>query len=177
MTTDASKPYSMPKMKPSVTILVGMVGSGKSAVAAQTAAANPNAIIVSDDEIVTMLHGDYTLYNPQKRSLYKSIEQHVAATALAQGCDVIVDRTNLTVAQRARFISLAQTFGAGEIAALVMPYHPHEALLDARMQDPRGYSREHWSDVMLKHHQSIERVRIEEGFTDIIDHSGGRLTA
>lgn len=173
MSTDEPTAPSNRSSKPSVTVLVGMVGSGKTTLAREIAQNDPGTVYISNDEIVNLLHGgDYTAYEPALRPLYKQVEQHMVAAALAQGCNVVIDRTNLTRQQRRRFIALAETFGAKSIVALVMPCPPNEDLLENRMKEPRGYSREHWANVIAQHHQQAEAVTIEEGFTDIIDHSG-----
>lgn len=150
-----------------IQVLIGHVASGKSTYCKK--AARKGYIILNDDEIVTLLHGgDYTLYSHHLKPLYKSIECHILATALAMNRVVVVDRgLNISTQGRQRWIALAKSFDV-PVEALVFANEGPEIHAKRRFNhDSRGHSLEYWMDV-AKAHQARYSIPTEaEGFDRI----------
>lgn len=148
-------------------ILCGMVASGKSTYC--RFAARQGIISVNDDAIVTMLHADdYTLYSTDLKLLYKSVENHIIATALAMGRSVVVDRgLNLSPEGRRRWIALAHSFDVPCEAIIFKNDGPECHARRRANADNRGHSLEYWTRVAEYHNSLYIPPAIEEGFDAI----------
>lgn len=151
-----------------LTLLIGNIASGKSTYCREKAA--EGAIIVNDDAIVAAVHGgDYTLYSKDLKPLYKTVENTIVSVALAIGKDVIIDRPNLTVPSRRRFIALAQSLDI-KVKAVVFPFMDPLVHADRRVKhDSRGYDYSYWFDVAHQKHIQYIAPLHSEGF-DFISH-------
>lgn len=151
-----------------VEILVGMVASGKSTYSRSRA--DEGAIIINDDSIVTSVHGgNYSLYDPKLKSLYKSISSNIIYNAVSIGKDVIIDSTNILRDSRMRFISIAKSL---DVRSVIVKFPFSDPLTHAKRRfesDHRGYTLEHWLSVVNKHFNNYEEIdgNIEK-FDDII---------
>lgn len=152
-----------------LTLLVGQISSGKSTYCKQRV--NEGAVIINDDSIVESLHaGVYTLYDKKLKTLYKTVENTILATAISLGVDVIIDRPNLRIESRARYISIARSFDVEEIEAYVFQFASPEEHAYRRFQsDARGHSYEYWLRVAREKSQSYQPVFYDEGFSKIIN--------
>lgn len=153
----------MPKLQ----ILIGMIASGKSSYCRN--AAKNGVICMNDDAIVNMLHGDdYTLYSKELKTFYKSIENHIAATALLIGRSIVVDRgLSNTIRARRRWIALAKSF---DIPCEAIVFKKEEPEVHARRRfesDPRGYDYDYWFRVATEHSKNYESPSLVEGFDNI----------
>lgn len=147
--------------------LVGMIASGKSSYCKN--AAKQGCIIVNDDSIVNMLHGDdYSLYNNQLKVFYKSIENQIIATALCMGMPVIVDRgLNVSKSGRQRWLALAKSFDV-PCEAIIFPHDGAETHAKRRTEhDGRGHPPEYWSRVAKIHDGLYSEPTVEEGFDQV----------
>lgn len=153
-------------------LMVGNIGSGKSTEAKKLA--DDGAMIVNLDSILEMLHGKYGQYDYSRKGVYDAIEVHAITTALMDGYDVVVDRTNMDRKTRARFISLGKALCA-EIQAIVMPDEPVDVLLARRMKEPRGLSRIQWGQIANRMKAKYEKPTREEGFDGIAFLTGEEL--
>ena len=149
--------------------LVGMIASGKSSYCKN--AAKAGQIIVNDDAIVNMIHADdYTLYDKNLKLLYKSIENHIIATALSMGKSVVVDRgLNVSENGRKRWVALAQSFDVF-CEAIVFKNEGVEAHANRRANsDARGHDYNYWM-MVASHHQTVyKHPAFCEGFSKIHD--------
>ena len=154
-------------MKPKISVLVGMIASGKSTYCKQ--AAKHGSIILNDDAIVKMLHADdYTLYDKKLKLIYKSIENNIISLALCAGRSIIIDRgLNVSKQGRKRWLALAKSFDV-ECHAIIMPKDTPEVHAERRFKsDGRGHPHEYWSRV-ANHHESVYSYpTVEEGFNEI----------
>jgi hypothetical protein len=144
-----------------------MVASGKSTYARD--AARRGVLCINDDAIYSMIHGgDYTLYDPALKPLYKSIENHALAAAILAGRDVLIDRgLNVSVAARQRWLSIARSFDV-PCEAIVFPRHTSEVHAHRRYDgDHRGLSYEHWLRAARRHAAIYVEPTTAEGFTVI----------
>jgi len=150
-----------------VIILIGNVGSGKSLVASKLA--KKGAVVVNMDSIQEMIGGgEYGAYDYDKKEIYLSVENTIIATALGQGFDVVVDRTNMDKKRRKRFIDLAHDHGS-EAVCFKAPVGNSTKQLINRMKDQRGISRETWFKVSASMISAYEEPSKDEGFSEILE--------
>jgi len=146
-----------------IKILFGPIASGKSTYARDQAKAG--AIIVSDDAIVLAVHGgDYSLYDPALKPLYKGTANQMVASAVLAGRDVVVDSTGVRKSTRDRFALLAKSLGVeAKIIAFRLGVFAGELDGERRFNaDPRGLSAEQWRNVGIRHMQTAEPLTIDE---------------
>lgn len=151
-----------------IKILVGTIASGKSTYS-KLCAYNGD-IIINDDAIVNMLHANqYDLYDKKLKSLYKSIEMHIATSSLLLQKNVVIDRgLNMTKQSRQRWISLAKSFDT-KVIAVIFPKLSAKEHAERRIKDnDRGHSYEYWLKVAQQHINTYQPVSIAEGFDDIL---------
>ena len=84
--------------KPTIWVLVGLSGSGKSTIATQIANENPNTIIVSSDAIREELTGNYE-DQEHNEEVFKIFHNRIRKN-LENKKNVIADATNLTMKSR-----------------------------------------------------------------------------
>ena len=164
---DRVSAFRMSRIKPKIQVLVGMIASGKSTYCKK--AVGKGSLIVNDDAIVNMLHGDdYTLYSQELKTLYKGVENHVIVSALLMGRNVIVDRgLNVSVSGRQRWISLARSFDV-PVEAIVFKNDGPEAHATRRTgSDARGHDYAYWHRVATIHNNLWSPPTEAEGFTAI----------
>jgi predicted kinase len=148
-------------------ILIGMIASGKSTYC--KARAKQGDIIINDDTIVNLVHGnDYTLYEPKLKMLYKSIENHIIMMGAALQRNIIVDSArNLNINTRKRWIALARTIDLPCIA-VIFPMQSPEIHAQRRFEyDNRGHNYDYWLKVAQAHYNSFVIPSLNEGFNDI----------
>lgn len=153
-------------MKPRLTILVGMIASGKSTYCAE--AANNGCIIINDDAIVSAVHGgNNTLYRKDLKPLYKSIENHIIGLAFAMGLNVVIDRPCFRATTRARYISLAQSLDIPVDAVVFQREAPEVHAMRRAKSDSRGYRYEWWLKAAQAHNDAWVEPSKSEGFDTI----------
>ena len=154
-------------MTKSINVLVGMIASGKSSLSFQFA--EKGSITICDDSIVQLLHGgNYSLYDNNLKNLYKSIEMHIACSALSLGRTLIVDRgVNVRKQSRVRWIGLAKSMDV-PCYAYVLPLQPAVKHAERRFNhDSRGLSKEYWLRVAESHLSQYDTPTIKEGFDKV----------
>lgn len=152
----------------SMYVLVGMIASGKSTYA--KTAATGGAIVVNDDSVVTAVHGgNPLLYRESLKPLYKSLQNHIVAMAVALGRDVVVDcGVNIRERSRRRWIGMAHSLDQ-PCMAVVFPRSSPEVHAKRRFSDDaRGYSYNDWLAVAMSHERSYDMPRLDEGFARVI---------
>jgi predicted kinase len=151
-------------MSAKIHVLCGMISSGKSTYAKN--AARTGAIIVNDDAIVKLVHGDdYTLYDEKLKILYKTIENHIIGTALALNRLVLVDRgLNLSLQGRKRWLALANSLDVF-CEAITFQVEAPEIHANRRMEaDSRGHNYSYWLSVAKHHYNNYTPPSLKEGF-------------
>jgi hypothetical protein len=162
---------------PTIEVLCGMIGSGKSTYARRRA--GEGALVVCHDDLTAMLHAAYR-YEPGLRECYRRMEESLAWAALSAGRDVVVDRTHLTAESRRRWLSWASRYdsmntfdGRGPVTGVVAVAFPVETPgVHARRRfeaDPRGRSHEEWYAVAQHHYAQwlAEPLSPDDGFAEI----------
>ena len=150
-----------------IEVLVGTIACGKSTYAKRLA--KSNYLVVNDDFIVNLIHaGDYTLYDKNLKSLYKSIENHIVNFGVEIGRNVVIDRgVDIRRKSRARWIALANSLDT-PIFCTVFPMKSPAIHAERRYNsDRRGLSYEEWLKVAKSHISEYEEPKLEEGFSGI----------
>jgi len=150
-------------MKNRLEVLVGTIASGKSTYCRGRAA--EGAIIINDDAIVTMVHGDYRKYDKELKPLYRSIELSIMCLALNAGRDVIIDRPNLKKSSRAKYAAPARAMEF-DVAFVLFPFvDPSEHARRRMESDGRGYDQGYWERVASEQMGLYEPVSESEDYT------------
>lgn len=152
-------------MTQELVIFTGNIGAGKSVLAAKYA--KKGHIVVNMDSITTMVQGgEYGMYDSKKKPVYHGTEHAAIISALVEGFNVVVDRTNMKASDRARYIEKANSL-ANPPRIVSVDFGPgNETTLARRLQKPNGIPIKQWGmvhDYMLK---SYEKPSIEEGFSE-----------
>jgi hypothetical protein len=163
---------------PTLEILCGMIGSGKSTYARRRA--DEGALVVCHDDLSTMLHAR-PRYEQGLRACYRKMEESLAWAALNAGRDVIVDRTHLTAESRRRWVRWAADYDAMNtfegrgpktpVFAIDFPIGPPGEHARRRyLADPRGRPFHEWYKVACHHREQAdaEPLSESEGFARII---------
>lgn len=152
--------------KPSIQVLVGIIGSGKSSYALN--AARAGFTTVNNDLIVQAVHSaDYLLYDRQLEPLYKALSVNVLTHSIALGRSVVIDTGGRKRKTRSRWVSLAHALDV-PVYAVVFPVEPPVEHAKRRFRsDSRGYSFDQWLEVALHQADVFEPVEPDEGFDHI----------
>lgn len=145
-------------------IMTGNIGSGKSLFAGKLA--RRGYVRVNNDEITTMVQGgEYGAYDPAKKDVYRAIELAGVDSALNAGLDVVVDRTNMKVSDRERYISIGKKYGAKIISYDFGP--GTQKGLDRRQSEPNGISSNVWANVWENFFSKYASPNLSEGFDEV----------
>jgi predicted kinase len=147
-------------------LMCGNVGVGKSHIARKIAR-QEGGIIVSIDEISSMCHGGWLdRYDSNLKDIYHSAEKALIAKSFDQGASVIIDRHNVNVATRQRYVRYWKGRG-GSVVAINMGEGDNDSL-HRRVIDGKGLSRRSWTSIHNSNLERWEPPSEEEGF-DIIE--------
>ena len=103
--------------KPTLWVMVGLSGSGKSSIAKEIAEENPNTVIVSSDSIREELTGDYC-NQENNEEVFKVFHKRIRET-LENNTNVIADATNITMRSRRAIIENVKGIECRKIAYLI----------------------------------------------------------
>ena len=103
--------------KPTLWVMVGLSGSGKSSVAKEIAENNPNTVIVSLNNIREELTGDYG-NKGNKEEVSKVFHKRIRKT-LENNTNVIADATNITMRSRRAIIENVKSIECHKIVYLI----------------------------------------------------------
>ncbi|KAL0953486.1 hypothetical protein HGRIS_004716 [Hohenbuehelia grisea] len=149
-----------------VLILVGLVGSGKSAFAAALEEHFPFFRRCNQDDL-----GD-------RRQV-----EHLARNSLRQGLSVCIDRTNFNESQRAYWIDIAREYPKASRWVIVFdtPYEVCAARLRERTSHPTITSPEQGLSILARFASDYRPPAVHEGYDRIIslspsDHSSSTYT-
>lgn len=103
--------------KPTLWVMVGLSGSGKSSIAKEIAEENLNTVIVSSDSIREELTGDYG-NQENNEEVFKVFHKRIRET-LENNTNVIADATNITMRSRRAIIENVKGIECRKIAYLI----------------------------------------------------------
>jgi predicted kinase len=160
--------------KKSIVVLVSPPGGGKSTLARKLAR-DYGYFIVDLDAIVTMLHGDYALYNERYDPIYKQIECDMVEAILKSGGTAIIDRCNNKRSTRQVWVQMGRKHKARTIA-LVIATSSVKAMKLSRQREDKGVSTKDCGEVIDCRIKEMEPLDTSEGF-DSVDMLGSRENA
>lgn len=155
---------------PSLVLLVGLPGSGKSTYRSKIVDKLNNPVIASSDDIIddlcekagiTYSEGFHQFIKTANKIFRNDVED-----AIKNGNDLIIDRTNMTEKSRKPFIEMAQKSGYNEIIAyvFVVPDSELRRRLNSRAEE---IGKNIPNDVLKRMTNSYTAPSKQEGFTKI----------
>lgn len=157
--------------KPTMWVLVGLSGSGKSTIATQIANENPNTVIVSSDAIREELTGNYE-DQEHNEEVFKIFHDRIRKN-LENKKNVIADATNLTIKSRRAIMMKVNGLEVHKVC-VVIPKPSEQCKIDNK-------NREHPvpNEVLDKQIRRFQIPFYEEKFDEIqinVFHKENRLT-
>lgn len=150
--------------KPSVFIMVGNIGSGKSTLIRKLINMH-DGVIINKDSLFESMCGSYGIYDSNKIDFYNDVEFELMRSSLKKGYNVFIDRLNINKEQRTKFINIAK-----EYTDKIIAYdfgHDNEEGLERRKKNNRGMPDSVWEKVFEITKKAYEPPTKEEGFSEI----------
>lgn len=149
-----------------VNLLVGNIGSGKSTIARKLMNLE-GGVIVNMDSLQQSIHGgEYDRYDNNLKQVYNATEESIIESALKEGRNVHIDRTNMDAKRRKRFIDLAMQYTNNIVCYDFGP--GDDVFLMRRQKQNRGIMPTQWKKVFDFMKSSYGKPAIEEGFSSIV---------
>lgn len=146
-------------------LTIGNIGTGKSILARKLVLAG--CVRANMDSITSMIGGgEYGLYDKNKTDVYHSAENSIIEKALKNGFSVVIDRTNMDIERRKRFIEIGKKY-AKEIIAYDFGAGDDNSL-NRKLKNPIGIPKATWKSVFEFMQKSYEKPSYDEGFDKII---------
>lgn len=145
-------------------IFTGNIGCGKSLIASKLA--KNNYVVVNNDAITTMVQGgEYGLYDSAKKEIYHHVEGMAIVKSLSLGFSVVVDRTNMKISDREKYIDIGKL---ASVPIYSFDWGPGNGkTLKRRLAVPNGVPKEIWESVNKFMHDSYEAPSLSEGFNAV----------
>jgi len=159
-----------------IIVLVGNVGTGKSAHVLVNYSGIPEFVVWNHDEYSIMLNGGKYEYRKEIYPLLKGAQKDFLRRAIAGGFNIVFDGTNINIQSRKSLLTMVSNtckeqgapLGLYEIQAI--DFGPGDEIsLKRRMNDPKGLASEEWFHVHENMQQRYEPPTVNEGFTLISD--------
>ena len=148
--------------KPTLWVMVGLSGSGKSSVAKEIAENNPNTVIVSLNNIREELTGDYG-NKGNKEEVSKVFHKRIRKT-LENNTNVIADATNITMRSRRAIIENVKSIECHKIVYLIPKPFEQCKIDNLNRQHPVP------EEVLEEQLRKFQIPFMEEGFEEGIIH-------
>lgn len=148
--------------KPTLWVMVGLSGSGKSSVAKEIAENNPNTVIVSLDNIGEELAGDYG-NQENNEEVFKVFRKRIRE-ALENNMNVVADATNITMRSRRAIIENVKGIECNKIVYLIPKPFEQCKLDNLNRQHPVS------EEVLEGQLRKFQIPFMEEGFEEGIIH-------
>ena len=138
---------------PTIILLIGYPGCGKSTVAKEMVGKFENTIIISRDDIRTMLCGGYAEYKHSeiKEGLVRSMAVSMMECAFDRGYNVIIDEVNMTKKRRTYWMNMATCIAERKNISInhmgIWVDTPIDVCKERRTADPKG-TNDGWSAII-----------------------------
>jgi predicted kinase len=152
---------------PTLNLLIGNVGSGKSLIASKLAKLFRDTIVSMDAIQASVAAGNYDSYDQDKKPVYQAAEEALIETSLKKGISVVIDRTNIDRKTRERFMKIGEKYAATIVAYDWGP--GSEEALKRRQINSRGLPDAKWAEIWNFMKTSYEAPTEDEGFHQIIE--------
>jgi predicted kinase len=150
-----------------IELLCGNIASGKSRFA--TLRARQGAVICGGDSQTLAIHGgQYDLYDPTLRDVYKGWESSLIHLAHAAGRDVVIDRLCHSRDQRLYYIAVAKRLGTQVVCVEFDWATPAEHAGRRFKADARGYTFDRWLRVARETQDKYQKPTEAEGLDNIV---------
>ena len=108
---------------PTISMLVGNIGEGKSLIASKLAKLFADTVVNMDAIQRSVAAGEYDAYDQNKKEVYRAAEEALIETSLKKGISVVIDRTNIDRKNRERFMKMADKYAATVVVptSIAMP--------------------------------------------------------
>ena len=154
---------------PTITVLVGLPGSGKSTYVQTYLKEHPETVVVSSDDLIQAyadFHNQtyswaYPLYVKEADRLFKA----ELSKAIADGKNIIVDRTNMTIKSRRRILANVPK-NYHKVAAV---FSVDEDELKKRLQQRDLATGKHIPDSVINDmRRNYSEPTLDEGFDHLV---------
>jgi predicted kinase len=146
-------------------VLVGNIGTGKSLFASKYA--KDGYLVINNDALVAMTNGgEYARYNLAHGKIHREMVERAVALALFSGNSVVIDKTNMSKAERKTWISAARRYDA---KAVCVDFGQGDGdSLERRIKNDKGVTHDTWCRVHESMFERYEAPVVEEGFSRVI---------
>lgn len=149
-----------------VDMLVGNIGTGKSTLAKKLMNLHGSAIVNMDSLQASLSCGEYGRYDIAKKSVYQAVEEVVIEQTLESGISVCIDRTNIDIKRRKRYIDIAKKY-TDEIRCYDFGCGDADSFM-RRIDSSRGIDQKTWLNTHEFMQKSYQEPTINEGFIEIV---------
>ena len=157
-----------------VFILNGLPGSGKTTWVKNYVKEHPDTLVISMDDLRQHFHAGKYIFDMELEPAIRNISDQILEELIFNTKrDIIIDETNVRKERRMKIINSIRYIKSAspinekiDIIAVILP--ETKDLLDRRMKNDRGYTREEWQEVIDKMKSYWSPVELSEGFSAII---------
>ncbi|KKN82769.1 hypothetical protein LCGC14_0305930 [marine sediment metagenome] len=152
--------------KPKLILMVGNIGSGKSTYVKNFV--KEGYVVISKDDIRYMIGAGSYIFNPDYEEAIHEAAMELFWEFLEKGVNIVIDETNMDVATRKIYLSLAYS-SKYTTEAIVMPKLSMAESVKRRLGANHGNaSKEVWEEVYTRKEAAFEMPTLEEGFDSVI---------
>jgi len=152
-------------VQPTITLLVGNIGSGKSTVCKKLRKTN---VIISRDAIRYMIGGGKYRFDFKLEPMVHDSTEAVVRVFMLGKKNIVLDETNMSKSLRAKWIRLAQRYNY-RVHVLLLPKLTMEESVNRRMNNPHDTpDRKLWEHVWKMFDTMFETPTKSEGIHKII---------
>lgn len=150
---------------PTLILLCGNVGSGKSTVAA--CLARRDFKVISKDSLRLMLNGGEYVFQKEFELFINHAEGLIFEDLLVERHNIVVDNTNVTIRHRKHYIDKAQKAGY-QVMCMILPRLSNSESMHRKLQNSFGVPLPTWNIVWDRMDKAYEHPNFSEGIDRIV---------